>query len=497
MMAVITKAMGAFLVLMVFGLSYYSPGTGSSGRAVETKAEVEDIRRQLADAEKRLTNGTLSEQDRQALIAQLKDLQGRLEEAGRQLGQLRVTLDQRDSVIARLTKDNETLSSKVAPLEARLQALEAERQALLTRTQQLQATLTDREATIAQLRTDNEQLNRQIASLSAEAETLRLKADEVTVILTYDACRGAKISLYVQRVLSGRTENAPPPQRKPLGAFFSDDQSAYVTSVNSMSMERWVLRQVQPGEELKLYLSFQNSLGGLLACQTHITISAGGFLGYDPAIREAAPFLYVARVRYEGGKDQRLTPLPVNEAEITEAAERIKSTPCQGLQCGVDSPEAKPFIPETVVARFKDDIAPVANLEQGNASAELTQARRSALLDLGQGMARGEMKLEDVEHWVAFLRRTIEDMRVGGPEVSAGTLESWRKAILAKKLPTSVADLFIRQVQLGWPDEPTARARLEEYGILSPSIAKVPTIPAPTLHKAGGPAPFAPGDIDP
>jgi len=467
MMAVITKAMGAFLVLMVFGLSYYSPGTGSSVRAIETKAQVEDIRRQLADAEKRLVDGNLSEADRQALITRLKDLQARLEEAGRQLGQLRITLDQRDSVIARLTGDNDKLKLKVAPLEARLETL-------LAQARELQATLNERDAAIARLTATGK---------------------PVSVSLTYDACQGARIGLYVQRFHPQRNVNSPVPQRRPQGPVFQNDTRLIALSKGNIASERWGLANMQTGEELKIYLSFQNGLGGSLTCRAHVMANtARDFRTYSADVSENGLAYYVGHLRYMGDQTEELEMIPVSRSEVGKAFEEAKASPCEGLQCGIGSIEAKPFIAEAVVQRFQYEIAPVANAEPPDQFEVLSKARQAVLADLGKAMANGEMKFNDVERWVAFLRRDMQDTQQAGvPPADPATLESWRAAIIAHRLPASVADLFVRQAQSGWPDRLVARARLEEYGILKPSIVPVPSIPVP---KAGASIP-ASQDIGP
>lgn len=113
LMAVVTKAMGAFLVLMLLLMPYYSSGPIGA----ETAAE---LARRLDEAEKKLKS--LSEQ-----AGQFSDDPERLRKL---LEEARKELEAAQQSLARLERDNDALNAQVKRLEERAKDLEAERDKL-------------------------------------------------------------------------------------------------------------------------------------------------------------------------------------------------------------------------------------------------------------------------------------------------------------------------------------------------------------------------------
>ena len=56
-MAVMTKAMGAFLILMVFGMKYYIPDFTSEQIAAIVRASLDGVRTQLEASSRKLKSG--------------------------------------------------------------------------------------------------------------------------------------------------------------------------------------------------------------------------------------------------------------------------------------------------------------------------------------------------------------------------------------------------------------------------------------------------------
>ena len=140
LMAVVTKAMGAFLVMMLLLLPYYSSGPIGQKAADDLAAKVEQINKEI-----------------QATIDSLKsaspeDLRERLEQALRELEEAR-------KLIAELKRDNDALNAQV-------KRLEDDKAALTAQVSQLRAQ-------VASLQQENDTLRKQIADLQAQIDQLR------------------------------------------------------------------------------------------------------------------------------------------------------------------------------------------------------------------------------------------------------------------------------------------------------------------------------------
>ncbi len=103
LMAVVTKAMGAFLVIMLLLMPYYSSGPVGEKNAEDLAKKLEQTQSQLSDVLKKL--GQYTEDPR--------ELRRLLEEARRRLTEAQ-------ALAARLKRDNDALNSQVKRLEARL-----------------------------------------------------------------------------------------------------------------------------------------------------------------------------------------------------------------------------------------------------------------------------------------------------------------------------------------------------------------------------------------
>jgi hypothetical protein len=122
LMAVVTKAMGAFLVLMLLLMPYYSSGPVGQQNAEELAKAVAEAQQKIEALQRRIQEAARSPEELDRL---LEDLQKQLEEAQR--------------LIARLRRDNDALNAQVRRLEERESSLRAQ---------------------IAQLEYDNEELRR-------------------------------------------------------------------------------------------------------------------------------------------------------------------------------------------------------------------------------------------------------------------------------------------------------------------------------------------------
>jgi hypothetical protein len=119
LMAVVTKAMGAFLVLMLLLMPYYSSGPIGQQEADDLGKKVDQVQQNIQKAISALST------------ADAEDLRRRLEEALQQLGeaqkliaQLQHDNDALNAQVRRLEQDNDTLSQQVAQAQQQVKALQ-------------------------------------------------------------------------------------------------------------------------------------------------------------------------------------------------------------------------------------------------------------------------------------------------------------------------------------------------------------------------------------
>lgn len=113
LMAVVTKAMGAFLVLMLLLIPYYSSGSLGDQAAA-------DVAKQLAEAEQQLKalSSKLNGMNPQAIAQALQQAQQHLAEANRNLSALKRANDALNAQAQRLDSENTGLRDQVGKLAA-------------------------------------------------------------------------------------------------------------------------------------------------------------------------------------------------------------------------------------------------------------------------------------------------------------------------------------------------------------------------------------------
>ena len=123
LMAVMTKAMGAFLVIMIMLLPYYTGDNAAQQTVDQTNAEIDKARAGLADAQDKLKKGRLTDAEIDELYKRLTIAEAALQEAQRLVAALKVDLDQKTSQIARLEDDNKSLNEEVERLKQEIEKL--------------------------------------------------------------------------------------------------------------------------------------------------------------------------------------------------------------------------------------------------------------------------------------------------------------------------------------------------------------------------------------
>jgi septal ring factor EnvC (AmiA/AmiB activator) len=113
LMAVMTKAMGAFLVIMIMLLPYYTGDTAAQQTIDQTNEQIRKAGDDLAQVKQILGKGRLSDQEIDELIKKIEDAQKALDEARALVATLQVKLDQAQSQITRLEAENKALTAQV------------------------------------------------------------------------------------------------------------------------------------------------------------------------------------------------------------------------------------------------------------------------------------------------------------------------------------------------------------------------------------------------
>jgi cell division protein FtsB len=177
LMAVVTKAMGAFLVLMLLLMPYYSSSPLG-------KDEAQELARKVQDADQKI-KGVLDKLGEQDLGKDLVSAREELGSGAQLINQLKRYVDQlsaqvtRQEKIATLTaeleqlkRDKTTLTARVAELEkqnadlkAENEQLKAEIERLKKRIAELEKLVEEQKARIAELEAKIEELNKEIAEL--------------------------------------------------------------------------------------------------------------------------------------------------------------------------------------------------------------------------------------------------------------------------------------------------------------------------------------------
>ncbi|WP_294533870.1 hypothetical protein [uncultured Rhodoblastus sp.] len=180
MMAVITKAMGAFLVLMIMLLPYYTGDTQSQQTVDDTGRRIDEAKAGLDGAVDRLKKGRLTDAEIDDILNRLQQAHDELTEAQGLIRQLRIKVDQAASQINRLEQQNAALLAQVTALQ--------------TQAAQLQAEIEKLKQEIARLRAiDTEALQARIRELEAEIARLKIAIAEVERLKSENAAQAAEI----------------------------------------------------------------------------------------------------------------------------------------------------------------------------------------------------------------------------------------------------------------------------------------------------------------
>ena len=167
LMAVVTKAMGAFLVLMLLLMPYYRSGPIGQKEADALAMKADQVRNSLSVILERLTNASVED-----LRALLEATRMQLEEARGLIAKLKQFIDQLNAQVARLDAENTAFKTEIAGLK--------EKNAALTdKVAELQKQIDPLRMRNAELEQANRTLNARITELQKQIDPLRMRNAEL------------------------------------------------------------------------------------------------------------------------------------------------------------------------------------------------------------------------------------------------------------------------------------------------------------------------------
>ncbi len=176
LMAVVTKAMGAFLVMMLLLMPYYSSGPIGQQTAADLAQKVSQVEQKIKDVVDKIN------------VAAPEDLRKLLEE-------VLLLLDDAQRLIAELRRANDALQAQAKRLEEQVATLNTQ----VNRLEEQVATLN---AQVVELQNENDSLRAQVAPLQQkvaelQAELDKLKGNRVTASLFSPDCKSQlRLELY-------------------------------------------------------------------------------------------------------------------------------------------------------------------------------------------------------------------------------------------------------------------------------------------------------------
>jgi len=174
LMAVVTKAMGAFLVLMLLLIPYYKSGPIAQKPIDDLAKKVEEIDKSIKDVVDKLA--TASAEDLRKLLEEARQ---RLQEARKMIVELKRAIDQLNAQVqrleeekAKLAAENEQLRKDKLALTEKVEQLQKDKDALTAAVASLNKQIEEDKAKIAELEKENDALNAQIAALQKDIQSL-------------------------------------------------------------------------------------------------------------------------------------------------------------------------------------------------------------------------------------------------------------------------------------------------------------------------------------
>ncbi len=169
LMAVVTKAMGAFLVLMLLLIPYYKSGPLGQKTVDDVTKKIEGIDASIKNVVAKMTPGSSDE-----VRKPLNDAVKQLEETRPAMAQMKRSVDQLNAQVQRLDEEKAAAEAAVAPLKAQVKRLDEEKATLVADASSLKAQEKQPQNDEAASKAELERLKKENADLKIEAKALRV-----------------------------------------------------------------------------------------------------------------------------------------------------------------------------------------------------------------------------------------------------------------------------------------------------------------------------------
>ncbi|BAU89050.1 MULTISPECIES: hypothetical protein [Methylobacteriaceae] len=477
LMAVMTKAMGAFLILMVFGMKYYIPDFTSEQIAAIVRSSLGGVRTQLEASGRKLKSGDYTREDLDRLQEQIDAAVAKLAQAERDVSRLQTRLDQAASQLRRVEEERGRLRT--------------EAEAARTEIARLKAALAEAEARARRFETEAETLRAEVARMKAEdtaalksriealaRENADLAARRTAVVQLRYTCADAVIVVGVSHQETrepGKAEPVIPGDGSPgygpivRGPDTMRPQESLDFSPLRGSREvasTWMGRALHAGDALAVYAKYLNAVpmdgsqgpsGASISCEVTSFLSSGGIAVGAPPIRVGPqrPFAFIGLVRLVG---ERLQAVRLDEAQTRWFAERLSAAPCKAPVCDPSSAAARGALRGYLADLYGSRLAETPIGSPGDGAGPVVDE----LLDR---YVAGSLDQPTVTRWIDLVAADPKQA-AGAPSGPSDALAGeMRPRLSAAGVPQAVADAFLRRASFGWWSPAEREARLRRAGI--------------------------------
>lgn len=479
LMAVMTKAMGAFLILMVFAMQYYIPDFTAEQIAAIVNRSIGSVRKDLADATDRLKNGNFTKEDMEALRSQIELALAKLSQAESDIARLQTRLDQSVSQLKRIEGERARLEAEGQSLRAEIARLRAFDPSVM------QATI--------------ERLTGELSDKLAEVEALKNQAQKLSgaralsIHMQYQNCGDKIIALAVarQNARDGKSTSLIPVDGStaytPVGRSFTstpEGTNSYFTFLaNPVYGEEvsqvWLAHRALPGDTYAIYLNYLNhameqrvnTQGPSIeesSCRVRLSIYDGKTnLNLDQSIGATNPFAFGKAVRVT---QDALVPVNTSSSEEQWFQRNLLQAPCKALTCDPNSQEARKMVFGLLegIYQYRLSRTPTPRIPvDPNVVNQIVD-------DLKIGFLSGQFTQISLSRFAALAVAPRAGLVTAGAAPGADIIAEAGKRLAGVGTPPSLQREFLARASQGWwtPEEFVRRVNSVERQSIKGSSAK-------------------------
>jgi TolA-binding protein len=434
LMAVITKAMGAFLVLVVIMMPHYvfnQAAEDTAGKARQSLDEAHHAAQQIAAA---LGKGRLTDPEVDELLQKIEALEMALREAVDEVNSLKIQISQAYSEVARLQRTVAEKDQQIAALEDQLQRKTAEINVLKTRIVEL-------EALLKQMQQTQRELEAEIARLREQLQRRNGGVARLTVEARWRDCAGADLRLMAR--VEGATSKATPHVPN-LKAEPSTADSA-TAEIDGAGRATWQADFAGDRMILNLWLKNQTAAVPVLPagrqCPIEIAITppAGDSRVFRETLNQMQPIVLLPS--YSIASNGYIISYPSDDKLKTELLGLVKSGDCDRLLCPL------PAGRQTAEAKTQNRLAYVRHLTSLGLDGELAEELAAAVY--------GNMDLPDAMRWGRLLLTQAENAGAAKAAAAASPregIDALAASLVAAGAPPKVRAALLDGVAKGFSD---------------------------------------------